>query len=119
MDFYWPVTINMSLRERFSTSNASGLNNDLEKSKKQLRALGFCTNALCFGRPQRNVTGRHFVDGVVGLVYKATGDQSKSSCPNCDHALFWSKNYEYLTNKECKARKIRTIAQIYDNMKSH
>ena len=118
MDLYWPITVKMSSKEYFSSANGPSYY-DPEQSKKQLKAFGFCTNVFCFGRPEKNATGRHLVDGVIGLVYKATEDQSKNSCPNCTHALFWSRNYEYLTNKECNKRKIRTICEIYARIHSH
>lgn len=116
MDYYWPVTVKMNSREYFSPMGPSYYVEGEIKNRQ--RALGFCTNNFCFGRPRRNSEGRYFVDGIVGMVYMATEDQSADTCPSCTHSLFWSRQHEYLSNKQCKERKIRTLDEIYDRVAS-
>jgi hypothetical protein len=103
--------------ERLSQSDGLGEGVDEPKLLARQRALGFCSNIKCSSRPRQN-TGRYYVKGLRGLLFIATKNQSEATCPSCSYALFWSRDYEYFTDEECKEKDIQTIDDVYEKLKS-
>ena len=86
MDFYWPITVHSTDRRSISTRFGDGIG-DSEIMPRTKRAVGFCTNQFCFGRPDRNEGGRYFVSGVRYSV-------KPDDCCRCNELQFGIRNHK-------------------------